>query len=311
MTRVRRIRSAAAFLLIGVIAAGLRGAEPPRLAGANGRAPATACRFLPRTRLGSIRFQHGSSITSLQLSTDGKALVSVDYHLPPDSGTLESGREIGTLPKLQLDRAEAAGSAQLPNAPAARGFGLPYSPGPRLFPLSIALDGQTAAVIVGSRVQLWDMVARKPLHRLTSKDAIGGFLEMAFTPDGKRLAALSQVLNPAEEAIPAIFIWNVATGREEPRLLFPSPGPNEPLIVESFQFSPDGSYLAASGNGNVYLSRLAHTQMDSGGSAAQYIRNSSRILPGRQNAGPDNNRGTIRANRSNSPTDKTTHGSAH
>lgn len=256
--RFQSLRSATALFLVGFFASGLPGVRggdmpspPPRAKTDSHGDPLPA---FARARFGNVRFQQGSFIQSLQLWPDGKTLVAVNRDQTVRLWNLDNGREVGSLPKLPRDRRERDGLAPLRGL----GIGAPAAPLPPYRRLAISPDGRIAAVTAGTEIQLWDMVARKPLRRLTSKEnkaAAVGFYQLTFTPDGKKLAAISQTDETGVAAVPGIFLWNVVTGEEENRILFATPGGKDANLPARFFFSPDGQRVMGlnAENNSVYL----------------------------------------------------------
>jgi WD40 repeat protein len=99
--------------------------------------------------------------------------------------------------------------------------------------LAVSPDGRIAAAVkVNSAdyIQLWDMATLQPTGRL--KGFLLGTHSVAFSPDGKRLAAGS---NGQE----AVKLWDTETWQE---LLTLS---GEGSVFHTLKFSPDGRYLLA------------------------------------------------------------------
>jgi WD40 repeat protein len=102
-------------------------------------------------------------------------------------------------------------------------------------------DADPAAPVCGT-LQLWDVSAAKPRLHASLARAPEEYRAVAFSPDGKTLAARTEQ---------ALKLWDVATGKE-PRTLEQRPlwdmGVNSALA-----FSPDGRTLATVGGRHVQL----------------------------------------------------------
>jgi WD40 repeat protein len=94
--------------------------------------------------------------------------------------------------------------------------------------LALTPQGRTAAVGVGDRVEIWDVVDRR---RLRSFD--GSTSPLAFSGDGKWLAAVDQERN--------VVLRDVLTGRTALKL-------TGHRLVNAMGFSPDGTLLATGGS---------------------------------------------------------------
>jgi WD40 repeat protein len=106
--------------------------------------------------------------------------------------------------------------------------------------LAVSPDGRVAAAAYSAGyIQLWDMATLQPIGRL--KGFLLGTHSVAFSPDGKRLAAGS---NGQE----AVKLWDTETWQE---LLTLS---GEGSVFYRLKFSPDGRYLMAFNfNGLIHL----------------------------------------------------------
>ncbi len=100
---------------------------------------------------------------------------------------------------------------------------------------TFSADGSLlAAVDVKGRIVLWDAATGRPLH---SRPLQGPWFRLAFSPDGRRLAAVDR-----EE----VKLWDVQAGQELLTLRGAPPRPNDGAFNPSLTWSPDGRRLAAS-----------------------------------------------------------------
>ncbi len=106
--------------------------------------------------------------------------------------------------------------------------------------LAFSPDGRMAAVAYNEGfIQLWDMATLQPLETL--RGFLLGVHSVAFSPDGKRLAAGSS-------GHEAVKLWDTETRQEVLTLS------GEGSVFELLRFSPDGRYLMAINfNGVIHL----------------------------------------------------------
>jgi RNA polymerase sigma factor (sigma-70 family) len=145
----------------------------------------------------------------------------------PDGKTLLSGEIDGVVHLWDV------GSGQ-----EVRSFGMPDK---RLHRFALSPDGKLVAIAPqGKAPALWDVESGQMLGRLPGQERI---LSLAFSPDGKRLAA-------GIEDSDAIRLWDVATrkevrsfvGKKEPPL-----SPRFGTIAQAIAFTPDGKTLVSLG----------------------------------------------------------------
>jgi WD40 repeat protein len=106
------------------------------------------------------------------------------------------------------------------------------------FRVALSPDGQTVASTAGESLCLWDLRTRRKLREIAGN--VGTIWTIAFTPDGKTLAA------GTHEG--SVKFWNMATLQEITTLQ------THLSIVSSIAFSPDGAYLmTASSDDSVML----------------------------------------------------------
>lgn len=168
-------------------------------------------------RMGTVRFRHGDSISSLALSPDDRILVTAGRDHTVRLWDVATGREV-----RRFSGHEDQGYNDSPSAA--------FSP-----------DGKIVAVGLGSSepICLWDAATGKKLRELESPHWSWGHL--AFSADGKTLAAASERHR--------IAVWNAATGR----LLHQLDGGEKELdLTVPIAFSPDGRLLASGGLGESF-----------------------------------------------------------
>lgn len=196
-------------------------------------------------RMGTVRCRHGSIVSRLRFSADGKTLASSSY-----DGTLRLW-DVATRQEI-------------------RRYGENHQDGSEL--VAFLPDGQTLAGRQGFDLLFWDLNTGKEVRRL----AVPGSCQCAFSPDGKTLASadwkgdavhLSSATRgqtirqfPAERVLQIAFapdgktlavvsednklrLWEVETGKEIRKFDIALKAREEdrlPLV-----FSPDGKQLAA------------------------------------------------------------------
>jgi WD40 repeat protein len=110
--------------------------------------------------------------------------------------------------------------------------------------LALSCDGRRLAVgDTSEEVGVWDVASGKELRRFPGKegrDAISGCQALALSPVGAVLAA-------SDRENYTIRLYEVATGKERPRLDYPE------FTPECLAFSPDGKRLAAGGRHGLRL----------------------------------------------------------
>jgi WD40 repeat protein len=101
------------------------------------------------------------------------------------------------------------------------------------YALTYSPDGRTLAAAIDNEVYLWDAATGMERRRLAGDAATHEFRGLAFSPDGKVLAAA----NSHE----SVWLWDAATGKEVRRLR----GRHRGILAVAF--APDGKTLATGG----------------------------------------------------------------
>jgi WD40 repeat protein/serine/threonine protein kinase/tetratricopeptide (TPR) repeat protein len=168
--------------------------------------------FESRPVLGPGPYAHGA----VALSPDGARLAFDDYVAPAAGEALRarvrvcdvaSGRELVTL---------EGGDANIQC--------LAFSP----------KDGRLAAAgDQAGRLVIWDTTTGRRLH---ADGLVGQWYRLAFSPDGRRLAAVDRQ---------QVKVWDVASGKEVLTLRGLPPRPTDGGFNPTLAWSPDGRWLAA------------------------------------------------------------------
>jgi WD40 repeat protein len=129
------------------------------------------------------------------------------------------------------------GTVRLWDVATRRALGLPLTgDGTEVFDLAFDHDGSTlAAAGSDGTVQLWDVHTRRALG---SALPVGGAATVAFSPDGRALAASS--IDNANTAKPMLRFWDLAARRPL--------GESHLINASNLAFSPDGTTLATGGD---------------------------------------------------------------
>jgi tricorn protease-like protein len=156
------------------------------------------------------QLKHDSGVWPFQFAHDGKSLVSVG-----SSGSL-----------YVWDVATGKGATRFATDASA-------------WPLSLSSDGRTVATVhwQGTALHLWDLKTGKERRTLEMHSGTGW--NLAFSPDGRLLAA-GGVNN-------ALCLWEASTGRERLRL------EGHTTAIDALDYAPDGRTVATAGKGGKVI----------------------------------------------------------
>ena len=169
-----------------------------------------------------------SLVNSLALSPDGEQLAVGDYRRKATGSSQPGDEEIEQAQVKIYDLARGDQAAADPR------LTLPASP-TLLTSLAFSPDGRLLAVAEEQhRIQIWDLPTRRPLH---DRPLEGFAYQLAFSPDGSRLAALNRE---------RLMMWDVPSGQEVMLLQGVLPFASDPGFNPQVAWSPYGRYLATS-----------------------------------------------------------------
>jgi RNA polymerase sigma factor (sigma-70 family) len=232
-------------------------------------------------RLGTMRFQSGMWPTQIVASPDGKKLVTVGYNLSSAQHVTVWDAATGrVLRHVPLQQVAVHAATILPNG---RGFAIvkvsmadyavweftdekaapPTATRPN--EMNVTGNGTFAASAVSpdgsllaggeragdagneGKLNVWALVPGSHVRTLAPRwfvNAPGGFLGLAFTPDGKRLIGIVQQQAPSAtgrmgQVVPGqpaaavdVFVWDATTGKQI--LTFQGPGGKELRELKDF-----------------------------------------------------------------------------
>ena len=178
----------------------------------------------PQAVPGKDDIKHGSLIT-LTFSPDGKWVAGGDnagkvYLYDAESGKLKH--------TLQED-------------PATQVLKLAFSPDSRRLATTMAIEQAEGKPVAADRaVHLWNVATGK-LERSLGRDNHMFFM-VAFSPDGKRIAAAGAERQDTKAGRPAVALWDAETGALQ--RMVPHGFGNPEQFVSALAFAPDGRTLA-------------------------------------------------------------------
>lgn len=203
------------------------------------------------TRLGTMRFRQGSWIYSLDLSPDGRKLITVGANNRLHLWDVATGKEMHHFPDDQRSNTTYAAAFSPDGRTFATGgnFGFSLwqtSTGKRLrsvewfrvFSLAFAPDGRTLATgALEKGPALWNAASGEKIAQLEEQGAgtvarRDGLHSLAFAPNGRLLASTYGS---------GVILWDVAKRKEIRRL------ERHDKSVHTTAFSSDGKLLASGG----------------------------------------------------------------
>jgi eukaryotic-like serine/threonine-protein kinase len=160
------------------------------------------------------------------LSADGRLLVHEEYPANSEAGVLDRTCEV-----VVRDAASGRVVQKLPGMlPRVERFA--FNPKDTLLALSCEKRGVIVYDLAGSK---W--LHQEPLQGSSNKNSIETFWDMAFSPDGHRLAAVNRM---------QVLLWDVTSGQRVLTLRGAAPPAGDNGFNPRVAWSPDGRRLAAS-----------------------------------------------------------------
>lgn len=195
-------------------------------------------------RMGTMRFRHGNTVSSLTFLQEGRSLLASDWSgiYVWDARTGGQLRRIGPDFQTQLRSCSLSADGKrlattehhghtiqvwdVGSGKLIRQFDAPRFSSARLSP-----DGTTVASWSGNTIHLWDVAGGKEIRHWIADSKI--VHDLVFSPDSKELVSGGDDKT--------IHVWEVATGKEKRQI---TGHRNE---VGHLLFSPDGKLLASVG----------------------------------------------------------------
>jgi RNA polymerase sigma factor (sigma-70 family) len=182
----------------------------------------------PQAVPGKDDTRHGS-VTTLAFSPDGKWVAAGD-----NAGTVHL-----------YDAATGKLKHTLQEDPATQVFDLVFSPDSERIATTMAIEHAEGKPVAADRaVHLWNVGTGK-LERSLGRDNHMFFI-VAFSPDGKRLAAAGAEREDTKTGRPAVALWDAQTGALQ-RMVAHGFGKAD-QHVSALAFAPDGRTLAVGGS---------------------------------------------------------------
>jgi WD40 repeat protein len=178
-------------------------------------------------RLGTSRWRHGGGVGFAKFLPDGKTVLSVGNDRAIRLWEYPSGKEIRRFGQPAADDALDWKSGQ------AFGSFCDHAK------VSLTADGKTVALSFDESIKVYEVASGKLLATLAAYSPRGDAPAIAFTPDGKQLAAL--------EGACILRLWDWAAAREVRKFVTRDRGETRKGVVhnQAPAFTPDGKVLAA------------------------------------------------------------------
>jgi RNA polymerase sigma factor (sigma-70 family) len=161
----------------------------------------------------------------------------------PDGKTIAAGDREGKVHLYDARTAKKIRTFEV--EPAAPIMDLAFSPDGKLLATTTEIDRTPEGELIAKdrAVHLWRVATGKVQQRLTRDNS--AFFTVAFSPDGKHIAAAGALREDTRLGRPIVAIWDAATG--ELRHVVPHRFANPAQWVSSLAFSPDSKTLAVGG----------------------------------------------------------------
>lgn len=216
----------------------------------------TLCGLPADAKRTSVIHSHGGKVFDLVFSPDNKQLASTSVDQTIKLWDATTGQEINTIDVLGQDINSLAFN---PDGETIAAYWSPIHGGGdnraiKLFDLSsgkelrnykghassiycvaFSPDGKTmASSSADQTIRVWDVATGRTLHVLTAQQASGVALQITFSPDGKRLAAVVEH---------KLVCWDVSTGKQIQSL-----DTESDAAMRAIAFSGNGKRIACSGD---------------------------------------------------------------
>jgi WD40 repeat protein len=199
-----------------------------------------------RARLGTIRFRHGGNVQLLRCLSDGKTLLSYGADSMLRFWEAGTGKELRAT-KLAVDPNMNRYVQFLGRGNFA--FPVGFDPGDGQSAHCVSGDGKLLIVPQGnSALKVRDLASGKALREIKAEP--GAIRFVTLSPDDKHVAAAVIEQDPNTNVQTGrIRIWELATGKELPSLVGPTPKQENHIrfLPHYFHYAPDGKSVAAVG----------------------------------------------------------------
>lgn len=196
-------------------------------------------------RLGTVRFRHMHTISSVAYSGDGKSVLSSSWDGTVRLWDASTGKELRRLKGAKdgfssvavspdgtiLAGGDMGRTLYLWDAATGKELHRVEKLENTVFGLRFAPDGKTLAGLSGNTVRVWDVTTVKELHRFTGPK------------EDMRPFAISADLKTFVASLPdsSIHLWDLTTGKESHQF------PSGQAHLASLAVSPDGKMVASGG----------------------------------------------------------------